>query len=193
MLDRDAPLRIIGRGQHADPPRPARAPIASPAAVARRFAPTAFASPPAGWPRGAAASLRPGPQSWWLSLPTQRGSDSALDPGGHGAVQMAQQCEQRAHADPRQRVRCIQFRRRDVCQVRRRAQNGTLASVRQPNHHKCPTTPGMQRNNLKTLAREAVPPVRDRDVRYNPVDNRGSVQCLVREKPCSIPRTAGWR
>jgi len=43
-------------------------------------------------------------------------------------------------------------------------------------------TGGLQRNNLKTLARKAVALVRDRDIRYRPVDIGAEHRCLVTQK-----------
>lgn len=96
---------------------------------------------------------------------------------------MLHQWDQRTHTDARQigRVRAESDRR--LGKVRRRDPNSPPSSVRQRDNNVGGTTSRPLLQHFKPVPEQKMMRVGDRDVRYDPVKNRGTLSCSV------IPRS----
>ncbi len=103
-------------------------------------------------------------------------ADHLLGRGGEGAGQIARQWEQGSYGDEGQVRPCVPPGY-GGCQIGSRAADCASPPVREFNDDKGWPASRAERQKDKPLTGEGVMRIRDRDVRYEPVDNDGRVRC----------------
>lgn len=105
-------------------------------------------------------------------------------------AQMLHQWDQRPYTDARHIGRVRARSNRGLGKVRRRDPHPPPTSVRQRDNDVGGTAPGPLLQYLKAVPEQKMLRVRDRDVRHDPFQNRGTLSCSV-SQPSQTPSSTG--